>query len=188
MTDNISNETINIPDPVQSSYVRNWQDSVIEDSQLNVWSNRRISNMQYFAIDLNCSSGATGDWTFRDVNLIGFNGDLAQSYTTEILPTRWNTVATVTKSHTIDLPVENIILVPAWKIMEVCTSIASATITVKASITWTYRFVEWTTLSLTSTTPRVSVINSSSDYLRVKIQFATSASERPSFWIVIKIY
>jgi len=44
--------------------------------------------MQYFAMDLNCTSGATGDGTLRDVNLIGFNGDLAQSYTAEILPTR----------------------------------------------------------------------------------------------------
>ena len=188
MTDNLSNETINIPDPVQSSYVRNWQDSVIEDSQLNVGNNRRISNMQYFAMDIFCSSWATGDVTFRDVNLIGFNWDLAKSYTTEILPTRWNSTATLTKSYTIDTPIENVILVPTWKIMEVCTSIASATITVKASITWTFRYLEGTTANLTSTTPRVSVINSSNDYLRVKIQFATSASERPSFWIVIKIY
>lgn len=41
--------------------------------------------MQYFAMDIWASSGSTGDGTFRDINLIGFNGDKEKIYTQEII-------------------------------------------------------------------------------------------------------
>lgn len=182
-----SSETINIPNPEQSQYVSDSQSQPLEDLQIRAGNNRNISNIQYYAFAIQSTSGNTGDWTLRNVNLIGYNGDREKSYTTEIIVGMGSTTAVVTKQYTIDTPTNSVIRVPSWKVLEVSTSIASATISLKVNITGTTRFLRWTTTTLTSTVPEVTIMNSWLSDLLVTLQFSTSAAERPSFWILMKI-
>lgn len=182
-----SSETVNIPNPEQSQYVSESQSQPLEDLQIRVGNNRNISGIQTFAFAIQSTSWNAGDWTLRNVNLIGYNWDREKSYTTEIIAGMGNTTAVVTKQYTTDTPTNSVFRVPSWKILEVSTLIASATISLKVNITGTTRFLRWTTTTLTSTVPEVTVMNSGLSDLIVNLQFSTSAWERPSFWILMKI-
>lgn len=176
---------INSQNPVlESSYAQ----APINDVQIKTGGNRKISNTQIFALDINSSAWATGDVTSRIVNLIWFNWDRAKSYSQEIITSLWSTTATVTKQYTIDTPKNNIIRVPSWKIIEVSARFSSATQTlVINNTTWSFRYVWGTSNSLTSANPSVAMFNVGTDDLNINLKFSTSASDRPNFGILIKI-
>lgn len=182
-----SSETIKIPNPEESQYVAESQAQPLEDLQIRAWNNRNISGIQTYAFAIQSTSWNAGDWTLRNVNLIGYNGDREKSYTTEIIQWMWNTTALVTKQTTFDTPTNSVFRVPSWKVLEVSTLIGTATISVKVNITGTTRFLRGSSLTLTSTVPEVTVMNSGQSDLVVTLQFSTSAWERPSFWILMKI-
>lgn len=179
---------ITIPNPEQSFTSENSQNDRVSDALIDVWTNRKISGMQYFCIDVFSSSGSAWTWTFTDINLIGQNGDRAKSYTQEIIVWAGNTTAQITKSYTIDTPISNNLIVPPWKIAEIYWRPSSSTQTLRIDVTGTYRFIKWSTLDLTNTTDNVTIINSWTSNLKLKLKFATSASERPIFWFLLKIF
>lgn len=186
--DNSYNE-ITIPDikiPDQSQGLNN---APIEDTQLQVWNNREISGMQYFAMDIFSSSGSTGDGTFRDINLIGFNWDKWKSYTQEIITALGNTTAAITKTYTIDTPVNNVFKLPAWKIFKISAYFNSATQNLRIADTGTRRYIRaWATpLDLTSNNPELVFINNWTTTSSINLKFATSAADRPIFWFLIEI-
>lgn len=180
---------ISIPEIITPDTSQGINNAPIEDVQMKLWNNRNISWVQFFAMDIWSSAGATWDATFRVLNLIGFQWDREKSYSQEIITALWSTTAKITKRFTIDTPVNNIISVPSGKVLEVVARFSSATQNLKINnTTWSYRFLEWSTNILTSSNPRVIIMNSWDDNLRINLQFATSASDRPIFWVFLKIY
>lgn len=175
--------------PIVDEYSARWQKAPLEDAQIKVWSNRGISGMQYFAFDIRSTAGSAGDATFRDVNLVGFNYDLEKTYNQEIISTLGNTTAFVSKRYTIDTPTWKFIKLLPWKIFEAGTYFGSATQSIKfVMATWSYRFMEWGNLTLSNANQKVTLMNVGNTDLSVKIQYNTTAAERPSFWVFIKIF
>lgn len=175
-----------IKTPDQSQGLNN---APIEDTQVQVGNNREISGMQYFAMDIFSSSGSTGDGTFRDINLIGFNWDKGKSYTQEIITALGNTTATITKSYTIDTPVNNTFKLPAWKVFKICAYFNSTTQNLRIADTGSRRYIRaWASpLDLTSTNPELIFINNWTTTSNITLKFATSASDRPIFGFLIEI-
>ena len=186
--DNSYNE-ISIPDiklPDQSQGINN---APIEDVQLQVGNNKDISRERYFAMDIFSSAWNTWDGTFRDINLIWFNWDRSISYTQEIISALGNTTAAITKTYTIDTPVNNVFKLPAWKIFKISAYFNSATQNIRIADTGTRRYLRaWATpLDLTSANPELVFINSWTTTSNITLKFATSAADRPIFWFLIEI-
>lgn len=173
--------------PDQSQGLNN---APIEDTQLNAGNNREISGMQYFAMDIFSSSWSTWDGTFRDINLIGFNGDKQKSYTQEIITGLGNTTAAITKTYTIDTPVNDIIKLPAWKVFRISAYFNSATQNLRVADTGSRRYLRaWSThLDLTSANPELVFINNWTTTSNITLKFATTASDRPIFGFLIEIF
>ena len=148
----------------------------------------RNKELVYFAIDIWSSSGATGDGTFRVIKLIGNNGDRETSYTQEIITGLGNTTAKITRAWNMYVQWDSFIL-PAGHILEVYGSFSTATQNVEVRFTGSSsRYVRWTSRNLTTTNDNFAVINSWTTDIVVDLRFATSASDRPIFWLFFKIY
>jgi len=144
---------------------------------------------KYFAMDIWSSAGATGDGTFRDVNLIWVNWDRETSYSQEIINTLWSTTAKITRSESVT-PVSNIFTLTPWQIFSITSYFNSATQTVRISRTgWSVRYIRAgaTPLDLNSANQELIFINSGTSNSSVKLTFATSASDRPIFWFLVQI-
>lgn len=178
---------ITIPDIKTPDQSQGFNNEPIEDVQLKVWNNRNISKEQYFAMDIWSSSWSAWDLTFRDINLIWLNWDKEKSYTQEIISTLGNTTAKITKSYTIDTPINNIIKVPVWKVFKISTYFNTSTQLLRVSTTWSKRYLKWWNTDLSSTVPELVFMNSGSTTINVTLKFATSAAERPIFWFLIEI-
>lgn len=187
--DNSYNE-ISIPSVKVPDQSQGFNNAPIEDTQLKIWNNRDISWMQFFAMDIFSSSWSTWDGTFRDINLIWFNWDKGKSYTQEIISTLGSTTAAITKSYTIDTPVNNVIKLPAWKVFRISAYFNSATQNLRIADTWTRRYIRaWATpLDLTNANPELVFINNWTTTSNITLKFATSASDRPIFGILIEIF
>ncbi len=182
-------ETIDIPE-IKTADISYWYNSdVLNWQQIDPKNNRNISGEQYFAMDIFSSSWNTWDWTFRDLKLIGFNWDKWVSYTQEIITALGNTTASITKSYTIDTPVNNTFKLPTWKVFKICAYFNSTTQNLRISDTGTRRYIRaWASqLDLTSTNPELIFINNWTTTSNITLKFATSASDRPIFWFLIEI-
>ncbi len=148
----------------------------------------RNKELVYFAFDVWSSSGATWDGTFRVLKLIGNNWDRETQYTQEIITGLGNTTAKITRSGNMYVQGDSFIL-PAGHILEVFWRFHTATQSVKIMLTWSsYRYVRWSNITLNSANDNVAVINSLTNDIVVDLQFYTSASDRPIFWLFFKIY
>lgn len=144
---------------------------------------------QYFAMDIWSSAGATGDGTFRDVNLIWVNWDRETSYSQEIIVALGSTTAKITRSESVT-PVSNVFTITPWQIFSITSYFNSATQTVRISRTgWSVRYIRAgaTPLDINSANQELIFINSGTSNASVKITFATSASDRPIFGFLVQI-
>ena len=174
---------IKTPDQSQGLY-----NAPIEDTQLNVGNNRDISWMQYFAMTINCTAWATADWTYRVVNLLWLNWVQEKSYAQEILVWLGSTTATFTKTYTVDTPVNSIFKLPPWKVMEVTARLPTSTGLLRMDYTGSLKFLLWSTTDMSSTNTNIVFINSNATTKDITLKYATSASDRPTFGIFIRIY
>lgn len=174
---------IRTPDQSQGFY-----NAPIEDTQLNVGNNRDISWMKYFAMDVFATSWSTWDGTFRVVKLVWSNWDRGKSYTGEIITALGNTTATITKSYTIDTPKNNIIYLQPWQTLKAQAYFSSATMNLRINRTWSIRYLKSWNADLTNANPDVTFINSGNTVSEITLRFATSASDRPTFGILIEIF
>lgn len=177
----------NVKTPDQSQGLNN---APIEDTQLKIGNNRNISEMQYFAMDINCSAGATADWTYRVMNLIWFDWDKAKSYSQEIIVWLGSTTATITKTYTIDTPVNNIIKLPAWKVMEITARFPTSTWIMRVDYTGSLRILksESAGFDMSSTNTHIVFINSNTTTKDITLKFYTSASDRPTVGFFVRIF
>lgn len=148
----------------------------------------RNKELVYFAFDVWSSSGATWDGTFRVLKLIGNNGDRETSYTQEIITSLGNTTAKITRSGNMYVQWDSFIL-PAGHILEVFGSFNSWTQFAEVRLTGSsFRYVRGSNRTLQSSNDNFAVINSWTTDIVVDLRFATSASDRPIFWLFFKIY
>lgn len=180
---------IDVKDPQESFQSKQSQLDPIDYKLLvNKEWNWNSSWVSYFAYDVWSSSGATGDTSFRKVNIIWTNNDRETTYTQEILVWRWNTTAKITRNWNITIT-NNSITLKSWQIIEIFASFNGAWQNLNIVPTWSsYRYVRWTNRNLTPSNDNVAFINSGTVDSTITLTFATSASERPIFWILIKIY
>lgn len=144
---------------------------------------------QYFAMDIWSSAGATGDGTFRDINLIWVNWDRETSYSQEIIVALGSTTAKITRSENVT-PVSNVFTITPWQVFSITSYFNSATQTVRINRTGgSVRYIRAgaTPLDLNSSNQELIFINSGTTDSSVKLKFATSASDRPIFWFMIQI-
>lgn len=188
MKDSIEFEIIDIPNPKESDYSSRWQDQPIEDLQISVWKNKEISNEKYFVMDIWSSAWAAWTWTATKINLIWNNWDLEKTYSQEIIQWAWSTTAKITKKYTIDTPINNSVYLYPWKVFELNSYMNYSTQTLTLSFTWTYRYLRWSSLLITSTNPSVTFINSGTTVIKIDFKYSTSAWDRPIFWFYFKIF
>ena len=148
------------------------------------------SGSQTFAMDIWSTAWSAGDATFRDINLIGSNGDREVSYTQEIVVGLGNTTAKITKQATIT-PTGNLFTLLPWQVFSISSYFNSSTQTVRMSISGgSIRYIRAgaTPLDINSANPELMFINSGTINSSVKLTYATSASDRPLFGFLIQIY
>lgn len=180
---------ITIPWVSAPSYSEGYSNEPIRDLQIDVGSNRDISTMQFFALDIWGTSGAAGDWSFRNIIFTWVNWDKQKQYTETIMEWLWTTTAKISKSYSINTPLSNVIYVMPWKIFEAYGNFNTSTMSVRMNRTgWNIRYLLWWNDIITSASPYVSWFNASDTAVQVRIQYSTSASERPIFGVFIKVY
>lgn len=143
--------------------------------------------MQTFALDVNCSAGATADWMYREVS-VGSNWDIWTSYSQTILTWLGSTTALVTKQYDMVDYMWNVFKLPPWKVMEVTARLPTGTGLIRLDYTWSIRFLLWSTTDMSSTNTHIVFINSNTTTKDITLKFATGASDRPTFGIFIRIY
>lgn len=180
-------EIITIPEPQTADISYGYDSEVIKWVQIDAKSNRQISGMQYYALDIWSSAWAAWDAVYRRINLIGNNWDKEKTYSEEIIQTLGSTTAKITKTYTIDTPVNGVIKVPPWAIFRINSRFSTATQTLRMTITWSYRFLYGSSNDLYSWNPTVTLINSSNISLEIYFRFQTSVAERPVFWFLVEI-
>lgn len=144
---------------------------------------------QFFAMDIWSSAGATGDGTFRDLNLIGANGDRETTYSQEIIVGRGSTTAKITRRESVT-PVSNIFTLTSWQIFSITSYFNSSTQTVRISRTGSsIRYIRAgaTPLDINSANQELIFMNSWTTDVSIKLTYATSASDRPIFGFLIEI-
>jgi len=142
----------------------------------------------YFTLFINSSAGATWDGTYRELNLIWNNWDLWKSYSQEIVVAMGSTTATLTKKYTVNV-IWNSIVIPSWAVIEIeCQPITSTQIIRLVTTGWSFKYLLGTTTDLTSTFNKVTLLNESTSDATMKLNFGTSWTDRPRFWIFIRIY
>lgn len=160
-----------------------------EDRQdYNLLKNKPTWNGLFFAMDIWSSAWATGDWTYRDVNLIGSNWDMETSYSQEIVVGRWSTTAKITKRYTATVS-GNLITIPAGWVVNIVANFTNATQFIRLTQAgWSLRWLRWSSLDMNNTNNDITFINSSNSDSTLLIKFWTSASDRPIFGISISIF
>lgn len=142
----------------------------------------------YLTLFIDSSAGATWDGTYRELNLIWNNWDLWKSYSQEIVVWRWSTTATVTKINTIEIS-WNDILIPAQSVIQIDCQPITSTQTIRLITTWwSFKYLKWSSLDLTATFNSIILLNESTSNATMKLNFGTSWTDRPRFWIFIRIY
>lgn len=142
--------------------------------------------VNFLALDFWSSAGATGDASYREMSLLGNNGDMTVTYTNVLLYWLGTTTYKLTKQYSWIEIVDNFITLPAWKVCRIQWQFSSTTQYARFIATWSKRFLRWSSLDLTSANPEVTFINTWAD-TTLTINFATTASDRPIFGIFLEI-
>lgn len=155
----------------------------------NLLKNKRTGWSSFFAMDIWSNAGATGDGTFRDVNLIGANWDRETTYSQEIIVGLWSTTAKITRNESIS-PISNVFTLTPGQIFSITSYFNSSTQTVRISRTGSsVRYIRagTTPLDINSTNPELIFMNSGTSNASIKLTYATTASDRPIFGFLINI-
>lgn len=160
-----------------------------EPIDYNLLKNKGSSWNSFVCFDFWSSVWATWDWMYRDMVLDGANWDMQVTYNQELIVWRGATTYKLTKRLSWVSISGNDITIPAWRVCRIQTTYNNSTQFIRLSTTGgSIRYIRGNILDLSSTVPEVTFINASSSDMTMKIQFGTSASDRPIFGIVIDIF
>ena len=140
----------------------------------------------YYALSINCTAGATADWTFREIS-VGANWDVWIVYSQTILIWLWSTTATVTRTSTIT-QTGNVFTLQPGKVMEITARLPTATGILRADFSWSMNLLMWTSFDLSQTNSHIAILNRNTSSKDITMKFATSAADRPTLWYFIRIY
>lgn len=146
--------------------------------------NKPTITSSFFCADIWALSWATWDATYRDVNIPSSDGLSINNTNITLIVWLWLMTATLSRSSTIS-PSGNIFTIPAWKICKINVSPNSSTSRIKINYTWGIRFIRWTTSVLSQSDPEFWFLATTE--VTFTIQFATTASDRPIFWVLIEV-
>lgn len=144
------------------------------------------SSSQYYATYIQCTAGATADWTFREIS-VGANWDVWIVYSQTILIWLWSTTATVTRTSTIT-QTGNVFTLQPGKVMEITARLPTATGILRADFSWSMNLLMWTSFDLSQTNSHIAILNVNTSSKDITMKFATSAADRPTLWYFIRIY
>lgn len=182
----ITNEPVTLQ-YVESSYAKLGQVAPMEDLQIRTGLNRNISNKRFFSMVVSSTSWSTGDGTARKIKLVGNNWEIAKSYSTEIITGLWSTTFTLSKRSTMNTPTNSSFTLPALGILQIDCSFTNTTQTITVTTSWgTLAYLLWSSLALTRTNPSIIITNTSTSRMTIDLNFSTSASDRPNFWLFLQ--
>lgn len=197
-------ETIKIPDIKTADISYGYDSQPLVWPQIDPSNNRNISWMQYFALRVNQVSWPTGTVTPTALIFTGKNWDIQKNYTNTLF-WKWlgagnEVTVNITKKYTMDTAYENnalgvwsqvdwVFRIKAWQIAEISTWFNTSTMTLNLqNILWNYAILSGTSLWFTTTNNQATVINSWTTDLVFRMLFSTTASDRPTFSILMKIF
>ena len=181
---NPSNDNITIPEFIPIFEKIGWLNETPIDYKLL----KNKDQQWYYALSINCTAGATADWTYRTID-VWVNWDIETSYNQTILTGLGSTTATVTKTYTFS-HTNNVFSLLPWKVMEITAKFPTSTWLLRVDYTGSLRMLKaesWL-FDMSQTNTHIVFINSNTTAKDITMKFATSAADRPSFWIFIKIY
>lgn len=152
--------------------------------------NTPSNGVNYAVLDFWATAWATGDATYREVNLWGTNWDLQTAYTAYTLLTGLGTMdyklTRVVSGVTIT---GNNVTVPAWKTCRLSCYPSWANHNVRITVTGgSLRYLVGGSLDFTGASGTTAFINASASDATFVIKYATGAANRPIFWLLIEIF
>ena len=179
----LDNPSLNLPD---TSY--GFSNEPLGDTQLKIGSNRDIYRSQYFAVDVFWSSG-TWDWVYRDIlsKYMWENKKGAKAMVAPIISWLWDITYSASLNYSTDYFGSYVILVPPTWVIEVHTRFVNSTELIRVNYTGTMRYLKWTTADMSNTNNHIILMNTATTHNKITIQYATSASDVPRFWIFMKV-
>lgn len=149
--------------------------------------NKPTSAVQYFATDIQCTSWATADWTYREIS-VGSDWDTWVTYTQTILVGLGSTTAVVTKQVDMIYYVWNIFKLPPWRVIEITARVPTATWVLRVDYAWSMRYMLWSSSDMTTTNNHIILLNTNTTTTDITMKFATSVADRPTVGYLIRIY
>lgn len=197
-------ETIKIPDLKTADISYGYDSQPLVWPQIDPSNNRNISWMQYFALRINQTVWPTGTGTPTALIFTGKNGDIGKIYTNTLF-WKWlgagnEVTVNITKKYTMDTYYENnalgvwsqvdwVFRIKAGQIAEISTWFNTATMTLNlTNIAWNYIIISGTSISFDNTNQKAIVMNSWTTDLVFRMLFSTTASDRPTFSIFVRVF
>lgn len=179
----LDNPSLNLPD---TSY--GFSNEPLSDSQVKIGNNRDIYRSQFFALDVFGSSG-TWDGLYRDVlpQYMWENKKGAKAMVAPIISWLSDITYAATLNYSTDYFGSYVILVPPTGVLEVHARFVNSTEFLRINYTASMRYLKWTTAVMSNTNSHIILINNWTTHNKINIQYGTSASDVPRFWVFMKV-
>ena len=144
----------------------------------------------YASLDFWATAWATWDGTYREVSIGGADGDMQTAYTSYTLLTGlWTMDYKLTRKVSGVNISGNNISVPAWKTCRISCYPNGINHYVRITVTGgSIRYLVGGSLDFTGASGTTTFINASTSDATFVIKYATPASSRPIFWLLIEIF
>ena len=144
----------------------------------------------YASLDFWATAWATWDGTYREVNIGGADWDMQTAYTSYTLLTGLGTMDYKLTKKVSGVTISgNNISVPAWKTCRISCYPNGINHYVRITVTGgSLRYLKGWSLDFTWASWDCAFINASTSDATFVIKYATPASSRPIFWLLIEIF
>lgn len=186
------------PKTISSHNILGYQEPIMQEIagineaplDYKVLKNKSSSGVNYAVLDFWATAWATWDGTYREVNIWGVDGDMQTAYTAFTLLTWLGTMDYKLTRKSVGVTISgNNITVPAWKVCRISCYPTWATHYVRITVTGgSLRYLENGSLDFTWVSASTSFINASASDATFVIKYATTAANRPIFWLFIEIF
>lgn len=182
-------DTIIIPDFIPNFNDAPWLN--VEAIDYRYLKNKPSSqSWNYAVLDFWATAWATWDGTYREVNIGGADWDMQTAYTSYTLLTGLGTMDYKLTRKVSGITISgNNISVPAWKTCRISCYPNGVNHYVRITVTGgSIRYLKWGSLDFTWASWDCTFINASASDATFVIKYATPASSRPIFWLLIEIF
>lgn len=179
----LDNPSLNLPD---TSY--GFSNEPLSDSQVKIGNNRDIYRSQFFALDVFWTAW-TADSMFRDIlpMYMWENKKGGKAMVAPIISWLSDITYAATLNYSTDYFGSYVILVPPTGVLEVHARFKNSTELLRINYTASMRYLKWTTADMSNTNSHIILINNWTTHNKINIQYGTSASDVPRFWVFMKV-